>query len=88
MEIGENAGSKPSTSKRKKYVCGCGPKTVKSQRGQWMEEDMRMDPPDTTNDCIEQEVSQDYSTWDEYFEKLLFVDVLYVMERKNSNERL
>ena len=45
-----------------------------------------MDPPDTTNDCTEEEVSQEYSTWDEYFEKLLFVDVLNVVERKNSNE--
>jgi hypothetical protein len=51
-----------------------------------VEEDMTMDPPDTTNDCTKQEVGLEYSTWDEYFEKLLFVDVLYVMERNNSNE--
>ena len=28
-----------------------------------------MDPIDTTNDCTKEEVSQYYSTWDEYFEK-------------------
>ena len=36
-----------------------------------MEEDMTMDPLDTTNDCTEEEVGQDYSTWDEYFEKIV-----------------
>ena len=36
-----------------------------------MEEDMTMDPPDTTNDCTKEEVSQEYSTWDEYFEKIV-----------------
>ena len=30
-----------------------------------------MDPLDTINDFIEEEVSQDYSTWDEYFEKIV-----------------
>ena len=30
-----------------------------------------MDPLDTTNDCTEEEVSQEYSTWDEYFEKIV-----------------
>ena len=30
-----------------------------------------MDPLDTTNDCIEEEVSQEYSTCDEYFEKIV-----------------
>jgi len=32
---------------------------------------MTIDPPYTTNDCTEEEVSQDYSTWDEYFEKIV-----------------
>ena len=32
---------------------------------------MAMDPPDTTNDCTEEEVSQEYGTWDEYFEKII-----------------
>jgi hypothetical protein len=36
-----------------------------------VEEDMTMDPPNTTNDCTEEEVSQEYSTWDEYFEKIV-----------------
>ena len=55
-----------STRKRiKTYVHGRGPKTIKSRRGQWVEEDMTMDPPDTTNDYNEEEVSQEYSTWDE-----------------------
>jgi len=36
-----------------------------------VEEDMTMDPIDTTNECIEQEVGQDYITWDEYFEKIV-----------------
>ena len=35
-----------------------------------MEEDMTMDPVETTNHYDEQEVGQDYSTWDEYFEKI------------------
>ena len=30
-----------------------------------------MDPPDTLNDCNEEDVSQEYSTWDEYFEKIV-----------------
>ena len=36
----------------------------------WLE-DMTMDPIDTTNDCNEEEVSQNYSTWDEYYEKIV-----------------
>ena len=70
MEIGENAYPESSTRKRiKTYVRGSGPKIAKSCRQQWVEEDMTMDPLDTTNDCTKEEVSQDYSTWDEYFEK-------------------
>ena len=88
MDIGENVELEHSTSKIKRYVRGRGPKTIKSHIGQWVEEDMTMDPIDTTNDCTEQEVGLEYSTWDEYFEKLLFVDVLYVVERNNSNKRL
>jgi hypothetical protein len=61
MDIGASAQPKRSTSKRKKtYVRGCGPKTIKSQRTQWVEEDMTMDPPDTTNNYTEKEVGQDY----------------------------
>ena len=30
-----------------------------------------MDSPDTTNGCTEEEVSQEYSTLDEYFEKII-----------------
>lgn len=60
-----------STRKIKRYVHGCGPKNVKSLRGQWLEEDMTMDPIDTTNYCTEQEVGEDYRTWDEYFEKII-----------------
>ena len=72
MEIGSNPRLERSTRKRRKtYVRGRGPKTIKSRRGQWVEEDMTMDPPDTTNDCTEEEVSQEYSTWDEYFEKIV-----------------
>ena len=72
MEIGSNPRLELSTRKRRKtYVRGRGPKTIKSHRGQWVEEDMPMDPPDTTNDCIEEEVSQEYGTWDEYFEKIV-----------------
>jgi hypothetical protein len=37
-----------------------------------VEEDMTMDPPDTANDYIEQEVGLDYSRWGEYFEKIIF----------------
>ena len=44
---------------------------TKSQRGKWVEEDMTMDPANTTNNCIEQEVGLEYSTWDEYFEKIV-----------------
>ena len=32
---------------------------------------MTMDPLDTTNDYIEQEVGLDYSGWGEYFEKIV-----------------
>lgn len=71
MEIGANVDPKPSTGKIKRYVHGSGPKTVKSHSRQWVEEDMTMDIEDTTNDCTEQEVGQDYSTWDEYFEKII-----------------
>lgn len=71
MEIGANVEPESLTSKRTRYVRGRGPETVKSHRGQWVEEDMTMDPADTTNDCTEQEVGQDYSTWDEYFEKIV-----------------
>jgi len=56
---------------KKTYVCGCGPKTVKSRRTQWVEEDMTMDHVDPTNSCTEAEVGQYYSTWDEYFEKIV-----------------
>jgi len=33
MEIGANVELEHSTSKRKRYVRGCGPKTIKSHRG-------------------------------------------------------
>lgn len=56
MEIGENVELEHSTRKRKRYVRGRGPKTIKLCRGQWVEEDMTMDLADTTNDCTEQEV--------------------------------
>ena len=56
---------------KKRYVHGHGPKTIKSHRQQWVEEDMRMDPLDTTNDYTKEEVSQEYSTSDEYFEKIV-----------------
>jgi hypothetical protein len=36
-----------------------------------VEEDMTMDPPETKNECTKEEVSQEYSTWDEYFEKIV-----------------
>ena len=61
MDIGASAQRKRSTSKIKKtYVRGHGPKTIKSQIKQLVEEDMTMDPPDTTNNCTEKEVGQDY----------------------------
>ena len=56
--------------KEKTYVSGRGPKTIKSQRTQWVKEDMTMDPAQTTNDCTEKEVGLEYSTWYEYFEKI------------------
>ena len=50
MDIAASAQPEHSTRKRKKtYVRGPGPKTVKSQRTQWVEEYMTMDPPETTN---------------------------------------
>ena len=30
-----------------------------------------MDPPDTPNDFTEEEVGQDYTTWNKYFEKIV-----------------
>ena len=53
MDIGANAEHVHSTRTRKRYVCELGPKTIKSRRGQWVEEDMTIFPADTTNDCIE-----------------------------------
>ena len=53
MEIGANAEPKRSTRKIKIYVYGRGPKTIKSRRGKWVEEDMTIHPQDTTNDCTE-----------------------------------
>jgi hypothetical protein len=85
MDIGANVEHEHSTSNRKRYVRGCGPKTVKSRRGKWVEEDMTMDPADTTNDCIEQEVGQDYNTWDEYFEKIDICGCFVCREKKQSN---
>ena len=32
---------------------------------------MTMDLADTTNDCTKKEVGLEYSTWDEYFEKIV-----------------
>ena len=32
---------------------------------------MTMDPPYTTNHCTKEEVSQEYSTWDEFFKKIV-----------------
>jgi len=71
METGENVELEHSTSKRKRCECGCGPKSIKSHRGQWVEEDMTMDLANTTSDCTKQEVGLEYSTWDEYFEKIV-----------------
>ena len=60
MEIGANSRLEHSIRKRiKTYVHGCGPKTIKACRGQWVEEDMTMDPPNTTKDYTKEEVSQD-----------------------------
>jgi hypothetical protein len=70
MEVGENVELDHSTRKRKRYVRGHGTKNIKPHRGQWVEEDMTMDPTDTTNDFTEKEVGLEYSTWDEYFEKI------------------
>ena len=72
MEIGANARLERSTRKRiKTYVYECETKTLKWHRRQWVEEDMTTDPPDTRNDWTKEEVSQEYSTWDEYFEKIV-----------------
>ena len=45
--------------KKKTYVREHGPKTDRSRREEWVEEDMTMDPPDTINDCTKEEVGQD-----------------------------
>jgi uncharacterized protein with LGFP repeats len=71
MDIGANVELEYSTRKRKIYVRGRGTKTVKSRRGQWVEEDMTMDHADTTNDFTKKKVDLDYTTWDEYFEKIV-----------------
>ena len=60
MEVGENVEIEHSTRKRKRYVRGHGTKTIKSHRGQWVEEDMTMDPPDTKNNFTKKEVVKDY----------------------------
>ena len=80
MEIGANAKHERSTSKRKIYVRG--PKTIKSHRGQWVEEDMTMDPANRTKDCIDKEVGEDYNTWDEYFEKIFLCGCFVCQEKK------
>jgi hypothetical protein len=85
MKIVTNVEHEHSTSKRKKYVRGRGPKTVKSRRGKWVEEDITMDPVDTTNDCIEQKIGQDYNTWDEYFDKIVICGYFVCRENKQSN---
>ena len=72
MELGPKAVFE-SYSRRGKYIPRRGPKTVLSRRGKWVEEDMTMDTVDTTNECIEQEVGHDYSTWDQYSEKTVTV---------------
>ena len=46
-------------------------KLLNQVEGDWVEEDMAMDPTDTTNECTEKEVGQDYSTWDEYFKNIV-----------------
>ena len=48
MEIGGDEDPWHLTNKRKRHVHGHGPKPAKSRRGQWVEEDMAMDPLDTT----------------------------------------
>jgi len=53
MEIGANVDLEHSNRKIRIYVHGHGPKTIKSCRGQWVEEDVTMDSIDTTNDCTE-----------------------------------
>ena len=61
MDIGASEQPKHSTSKIKNtYVYWRGPKTIKSKRTQWVEEDMTMNPPDTKNSFTEKEVCQDY----------------------------
>jgi len=89
IEILENVEFKCSSTKRIKYVCVRGPNTIKSHHWKSMEEDMETNSIDTTwNECTEQEVGQDYTTRMNNLRKLLFVDVLYVMERNNSNVEL
>ena len=56
MEIGANEEHERSIGKRKRHVHVHGLKTVKSHRRQWVEEDMKIDRVDTTNDCTKQEV--------------------------------
>jgi len=46
-----------------------------------------MDHADTRNDCIEQEIGQDYSTWDQYFEKIV-VCGCFVCHRKKQFKRV
>lgn len=61
-----------SAREKQQSVCRCQPPIVKSHRGQWVEEDMTMDSIDTIEaQHTEQEVGNDYSTWDEYFEKIV-----------------
>ena len=60
--------------KEKTYVSGRGPKTIKSQRTQWVEEDMTMDPPNTTNNYTEKEVGQDY-----YIDVYMFIPFIFLI---------
>ena len=61
-----------SAREQQQSVCRCRPPTIKSSRGKWVEEDMTMDSIDTIeSQHTEQEVGNDYSTWDEYFEKIV-----------------
>ena len=68
---------------KKKNVRGRGPKTMKSHRGQWLEDDMTIDPTNTTNDRTEQQIGQELSTWDEYFEKIVVFEC-YVCRGKKQ----
>ena len=61
-----------SAREQQQSVCRRRHPTVKSRRGQWVDEDMIMDCIDTIEaQHTEQEVNNDYSTWDEYFEKIV-----------------